>query len=92
MTSMQMKVGDLHPQVQKQVARMPTISLRNPLSRTLMKTVMAIGFRPQADANVRRHTVKLEHASVRVYEPVVNTPAPECCSFTAVDMSWAGQE
>ncbi|RCL85919.1 MAG: alpha/beta hydrolase [Hyphomonas sp.] len=65
-----MKVSDLHPQVQKQVARMPTISLRSPLSRMLMKSVMAIAFRSQADANVRRHTVKLEHVSVRVYEPV----------------------
>jgi len=36
----------------------------------LMKSVMAIAFRSQADANVRRHTVKLEHVSVRVYEPV----------------------
>ncbi|CAN0540090.1 unnamed protein product, partial [Scytosiphon promiscuus] len=36
MTSKQMKVSDLHPQVQKQVARMPTISLRSPLSGMLM--------------------------------------------------------
>ncbi len=69
MSTTPMKISDLHPQVQKQVARMPTISLQNPVSRIFMKTMMAVMFRPQADANVRTHTERLGQFRVRIYKP-----------------------
>lgn len=69
MTSKRMNISDLHPQVQKQIARMPTIALRNPLSRLLMKMMMEVMYRPQNHASVRMRAVDLGPFGVRVYEP-----------------------